>query len=475
MQGEQPVATHEIPGTPESQNECFLCTLDPSKQPCARPQIEGRLIAIQEHMQEGERTAVVLLQSGTALVEVKLDGQYYRSLVKDIKMRNDVLNKLTLRIYHLPKPPEIRTNQKETRLCYTGNAYTLAVLEPDMLLNITDLNQAEYCARQYLLHRLSPSGSSPATIRGNLVHYCFKELLKAHDRGYFTSTEQETQSPLAFMQHHLERALQINNLDMALASVSDETMREEAAPHLESLARWFETERDTLWDMPGSYVEAQDELGDYSSGNQVRAETFLLAPEIGLRGRLDLFWQQTGRQRLLELKTGGAKGDLPKRDHRWQVYGYHALLSVRHNSQMKKAMATLLYSGTPGSAQAFGIHATIREIQRVNERRNTLIISRISAIPPAPPGVSRCSKCAMLTQCQNVSSLLQWQPPEVEQNGHAQPTLNGYAERIVHSEQNGYANKHPDRDFFVQASNNRHNSGKLQSPNASNAGAQLAG
>src|SRR6266702_253264 len=161
MQGEQPVATHEIPGTSESQNECFPSTLDPSKQPCARPQIEGRLIAIQERMQEGERTAVVLLQSGTALVEVQLPGQYYRSLVRDFSMRNDVLNRLTYRIDHLPKPPQMRTDQEEVRLCYAGNAYTLAVLEPDMLLNITDLNQAEYCARQYLLRRLSPSGSSP--------------------------------------------------------------------------------------------------------------------------------------------------------------------------------------------------------------------------------------------------------------------------------------------------------------------------
>src|SRR5882724_8161269 len=131
MQGEQPVATYEIPGTSESQSECFLCTLDPSKQPCARPQIEGRLMAVQERMQEGERIAVVLLQCGTALVEVQLDGQYYRSLVKDFRMRNDVLNKLTLRIYHLPKPPEMKTNQEEVRLCYVGNAYTLAVLEPD--------------------------------------------------------------------------------------------------------------------------------------------------------------------------------------------------------------------------------------------------------------------------------------------------------------------------------------------------------
>ena len=63
--------------------------------------------------------------------------------------------------------------------------------------------------------------------------------------------------------------------------------------------------------MPATYMEGQtEEAGKPRSGNHVRAETFLLAPEIGLRGRLDLFWQQSGQQRLLELKTGGGQGNL---------------------------------------------------------------------------------------------------------------------------------------------------------------------
>ncbi len=437
------MAVYEVPGAEEGRQECFLCTLDPAKQICIQAQIEGRLVAVQERVQGGERIPVILLATGSSRVEIQLDGPYYRGLVKELKARSDVLNKVSVRVYHLPKEPERSEGKSGPRLCYTGNTYTLAVLEPDMLMNITDLNQAEYCARQYLLRRLSPSGSSPATIRGNLIHHCFKELLKAHDRGYFNTattaeeSTEETKSPLAVMQQSLKQALEINNLDMALSSVTSESMREEVGPHLESLARWFEMERDTLWDMPGSYAEEQNEQGEQQSGNQVRAETFLLAPEIGLRGRLDLFWQQAGRQRLLELKTGGAKGDLPKREHRWQVYGYQALLSVRRNSQMKRALGTLLYSGTPGSAQAFGIHASIREIQRVNERRNTLVLSRISATPPAPPGVSRCSKCAMLSQCQDVSSLLNWQAPILEEKEQREVSKN---EHVL---------KHIERDFFA--------------------------
>jgi len=375
------------------------------------------VVTANERLLDGIKTPVVILDTGAARVEVQLPDQYYRSLIRELKNRGDVIGnyQLTMRVYHLPSPPALVEYKGRSRRCYKGNAYTLAVLEPDTLLNITDLNMAEYCPRQHMLNRFSPSPASAATIRGNLVHHCFKELLKEHDRGKFTShtaTDEQAgeETALDALHRHLEQALQLNSIEMALANVSVEGMRADVVPHLESLAHWYESERNTLWDMPATYADERE----HQSGNQVRAETFLLAPEIGLRGRLDLFWQQSGRQRLLELKTGGATGELPKREHRWQVYGYHALLTVRRDSKMKKALATLLYSGTPGYAQAFGIPASIREIQRVNETRNTLILSQITGIPTAPPGPSRCTKCAMLNQCQNVSSLLDWQPPEID-------------------------------------------------------------
>ncbi len=395
----------------ETHQECFLCAFGPER-PCHEMQLEGRIVSAYERTIDGERTSIVLLDTGTSRVEVRLSDQYYRGLIEALTAHADIINnhRPSLRIYHLPTAPRERDYNGATRRIYTASSYTLAVLEPDILLNITDLSQAQYCLRQDTLRRLSPSGATAATIRGNLAHYCFKELLKEHAHGRLNTT------PLESLQRHLEEALHLNSLDLALVGASVDTMRAEVAPHLASLANWYESESNTLWDMSadsGEEMAANGENGNASqSRNQVRAETLLLAPEIGLRGRLDLFWQQSDRQRLLELKTGGSSGELPKREHRWQVYGYHALLAVRRDSKMKKALATLLYSGTPGSSQAFAIRATIRDLQRVNESRNLLVLSRITDIPAKPPGPSRCTRCSLLTQCQTVSSLLKWEPPQ---------------------------------------------------------------
>ena len=415
------MVTHDSRDQEQKRHECFLCSLD--QLPCAVPKLEGYIIHAHEFKSGGETIPSITISLGTELASLSLT-HHYRSLVQRLTDLGDNLHKhkLRLRVFHLP--PAIGTAESKGRIVYRyrANDYTLAILEPDTILNITDLNDAEYCARQYLLRRLASSPQSAATIRGNLVHSSFKELLKEYDRGelmtgYAVNGEE---TPLATLHRHFDLALESSSIDLALINTSTEAIRAEVIPHLESLATWFEKQRTTLWDMPTTVAARggqTDTSEEYSGENLVRAETFLLAPEIGLRGRLDLLWRHAGRQRLLELKTSGATGELPKSSHKWQVQGYHALLAVRQDPRLKKALAILLYSGAPGEAQDFGIRATENQLQRVIEKRNILVLSHVTGIPPTPPGPSRCTKCIMLAQCEQVSSLLDWQPPERELGG----------------------------------------------------------
>ncbi len=387
--------------------ECFLCAMD--SEPCAVKMLEGTIVSVREFNSQGEIFPYITLAVGGELATLRLPPPY-RSLVRSLNDLGADLRrrKLTLRVFHLPAALATSEHKGQLLHRYQACEYTLAILEPDTLLNITDLNHADYCARQYLLNRLASSPQSAAAMRGNLVHSSFKELLKEHDRGELMQggAERGKETPLATLQRHFEQALERSSIDLAITNTPVEEVRADAAPHLQSLANWFEQQHASLWDMPTQ--PASDTEGE----NMVRAETFLLAPEIGLRGRLDALWRQRSRQRLLELKTGGASGDLPRSAHRWQVQGYFSLLAVRRDPRMKNALATLLYSGTPGAATDFNLRFTITQFQRVNETRNILAFSHVTGIAPAPPGPSRCSKCAMLEQCQAVSSLLDWLPPQ---------------------------------------------------------------
>jgi DNA replication ATP-dependent helicase/nuclease Dna2 len=424
--------------------ECFLCAMD---KPCAIKKLEGTIVSAHEFNSQGEIFPYITIAAGGELATLRLT-QTYRSLVKCLNGLGADLrrHKLTLRVFHLPAAFATSEHKGQTLHRYIAGDHTLAILEPDTLLNITDLNHADYCARQYLLNRLASSAQSAAAMRGNLVHSSFKELLKEHDRGELMrgSVERGEETPLETLHRHFEQALERSSIDLAITNTSADELRADAAPHLQSLANWFDQQHGNLWDMPAQPSrDAEHEAQDAASENMVRAETFLLAPEIGLRGRLDVLWRQRSRQRLLELKTGGASGDLPKSAHRWQVQGYFSLLAVRRDPRMKNALATLLYSGTPGAATDFNLRFTITQFQRVNETRNLLAFSHVTGIAPAPPGPSRCSKCAMLEQCRAVSLLLDWQPPQPDQAGE-----NGQFDQAQAARQAAERYSETDRAFF---------------------------
>ncbi len=399
----------------QEEQECFLCLFAKVRPhadmewPCVEKKLQGHLLSAQERMVNDKLTPCITVDLGTKLAVIALPADYYRELIRDIVARSKTIRRMPITIYHLPAPTDVTEYKGKPLYRYIAYANTLAVLEPDTLLNITDLSQADYCNRKYLLNRLVSSPPSTASIRGNLIHACFTKLLK-HDP---TNTN-SSKTSLDILRDTFEEALTLSSMEMALANISADSMRIDVQPHLESLAVWYDSNRISLW-------------GNSDDAHTVRAETFLLVPELGLRGRLDVYWEQPMNQSLLELKTGGASGNIPKSEHRQQVHGYQALLAVRQNSKMNKAQARLLYSGTPGQATSSELRLDTRSLQRITTMRNTLILSHATGTPPAPPA-RKCTKCSMLNTCERVSSLLDWYPPQPVQD--SQPAQEE-AERIV--------------------------------------------
>ena len=363
---------------------CFICQLD--TRPCEVATLEGALVAVSERIagQQGRPPPGVTLRlDDDALVFIVLND-HARPLVSALAALEPArLRGLRLRVYHLWRGRPAAPDHSDLPARYHASALSVVALEPDLLLNITDINNAEYCVRQYPLRRMVPSPPSAASLKGIVIHQAFKEMLKAG--------RPEVAAPL-------RQALRGQATELALRQLDADSLRAEAEPHMLALAQWYGSQRSTLW----------------ASAPDIRAETFLLAPEVGLKGRLDFYMRAVSGDALLELKTGKATAQLPKREHRWQVFGYQTLLTVRQPPERRKPAATLLYSGTPGQAEGYTIPLTARDLHRVLELRNLLALTHASGVVPPPPGGKKCARCALRPACARASALLGWEPPPDE-------------------------------------------------------------
>ena len=376
MAAEEPEGS-ERPAEPADARKpvCFLCPWEADgAPPCDLATLAGELRDATYDAQARRLDLVIRTESGaTARVYCAEQGRVlWRELAAYPAER---WQGLRLAVHHLARA----TTPGSWRLLPAG----VIVLEPDLLLNITDINNAEYCVRQYPLRRMVPSPPSAASLRGTLVHSAFKELLKGGDEP---------------IEVYLQRALEGSRVDLALRQISEEEMASEAAPHVRALATWYANSRQTLWG---------------ATPPEIRAETFLLAPEVGLKGRLDVLLHDADGGSLLELKTGAVRSDLPKREHRWQVHGYQALLAARFPGRRNNPNATLLYSGTPGSAESRRIPFTLRDLHRVLELRNALALVHATGAVPPPPSPAKCARCMLRHDCVRASTLLGWQPPDL--------------------------------------------------------------
>ncbi|HEX8731688.1 MAG TPA: PD-(D/E)XK nuclease family protein, partial [Ktedonobacterales bacterium] len=357
---------------------CFVCQLD--TRVCEVAALEGMLEGVTERL-GGQPIPAAKLRLASGELAVIALNDHARPLVAALAaLELERLRGLRLRVYHLWRGSPVASG---AYVRYHTNAQSVVALEPDLLLNITDINNAEYCVRQYPLRRMTPSTPNAATIKGQVIHTAFKEMLKAG--------QAEVAAPL-------EQALRGQAAEIGLRQLDADVIRAEAEPHMAALAQWYGSQRANLW----------------ASAPDIRAETFLLAPEVGLKGRLDVYMRDVGGDALLELKTGQARTDLPKREHRWQVYGYQTLLTVRQPPERRKPAATLLYSGTSGQAEGHTIPFTARDLRRVLELRNQLALTHATGAVPAPPGGAKCARCALHTACERASALLGWEAPPSE-------------------------------------------------------------
>ncbi|MGH2484686.1 MAG: hypothetical protein ACRDHE_01610, partial [Ktedonobacterales bacterium] len=225
------------PATPaapsrDTRPPCFLCAY--SDTPCDVDRSDGLLLRVRERDARSGCPTLTLAGDDGATVEIQMHPEH-RSVVQPLAaLTDDALRTVRVRVWHLLRISA--GNDGGQRLKATP--VSVLVVEPDLLLNITDINNAEYCVRQYPLRRMVPSPPNAATLRGSIIHSAFKELLKG---GGATTRGDE-----------LRRALNSYSSDLALRQLSPDEVAADAEPHMAALWSWYDTQNTALWGRVGS-------------------------------------------------------------------------------------------------------------------------------------------------------------------------------------------------------------------------------
>ena len=259
----------------------------------------------------------------------------------------------------------------ETGYATTGDSYV--VVEPDFLVDVTDVRGWVQCPRVYYLNKLSGVPLAYPVVKGTLVHEVFGDLLRGVD------LDEAVESRVA------EAGLDLGLLGRERAEVADEVRRNAAA--IEG------------WLAQGALDEADD----------WRSERTLISPTFGLKGRADA----VRRGMPVELKTGKNTKREPRFHDKMQAACY-ALVLDEHDEGADTA--TLLYTknatldrseanGDLSPAKDFSVGRGLKEF--AVRTRNEIAATEFAAdVPTGYEADAKCEYCFERDSCMVVAGRL---------------------------------------------------------------------
>ena len=273
----------------------------------------------------------------------------------------------------------------ETQYATTGDSQI--VLEPDYLVNVTDVRSWVQCPRLHYLNRLSGVPLNYPVVKGTIVHEVFSDLLRGGD----------VESAID------ERVAEVG-LDLGLLDRDATEVREDVGDHARAIDGWLRQ-------------------GTLEGGNEWRSEQTLISERYGLKGRADA----VRRGAPVELKTGKNTKSEPRFPDKVQVACYALLLGERAETP---DTGTLIYtknatldrneeSGDLSPAKDFSLNSGL--LNYVLRKRNELAAMAIAEeVPTGYEANATCNYCFEQDTCLVVSGRLD-QESKAGQIGQAIP------------------------------------------------------
>ena len=182
---------------------------------------------------------------------------------------------------------ERRTYQGETQ--YTTGSDTMVVVEPDFIVDVTDIRSWVQCPRMYYLNKIDGLPLAYPVVKGTIVHEVFGDLLRGRDLD--TAVEEQVEAA---------------GLELGLLGRKASDVTGDVRDHASAIEGWL----------------AQ---GTLTERDEWRSEMTLISERYGIKGRADA----VRRGMPVELKTGKNTRREPRFHDKIQAAAYALILGER--------------------------------------------------------------------------------------------------------------------------------------------------
>ncbi len=256
---------------------------------------------------------------------------------------------------------------------YATSSESYVVLEPDFLVDVTDIRSWVQCPRLYYLNKLSGIPLNYPVVKGTIVHEVFGDLLRGIE-----------------LDDAVTDRVAAAGLELGLLGRDRTTVEDEVRRNAAGIQRWLEQ-------------------GTLTETDEWRSERTLVSPTFGIKGRADAVRNGTP----VELKTGKNTGRDPRFHDKVQATAYALIL---REAGTDVETGTLLYTknaaldgddagGDLSPAKDFSINRGLLEFV-VRTRNELAAMEYGKGIPTGYEADARCEYCFEQDTCRVVSGRL---------------------------------------------------------------------
>ena len=341
-------------------------------------------------------------------LKIKLNNEFKTSvrIVKDI-FNSNVQSSVSQNVPAALINVELIKNE----LTFNKELESYFVLDPSILINVTDLTKFDFYDRSIFNRKFSNFLPNKYTLIGNIVHEVFEDII--------TDISIDKSKYFDKLRKKLDETIHKNIIYFAILNLNIEKITQAIKNHLNALYLYIKKNK------------------NFYINKKVFSEHYIVDTEFGMKGKIDSVIMSKDKLIAVELKTGKTWKKHAKTGHSYQVQAYSLLLANKYK-QKEVVPPLIIYSGdykkydfkSPQSIKlGLKVDFNYNTISNVINLRNRLVADEIFYnLNYEHKRFSKCDKCFHLQECICINN------GKIKPNFELNPLLIDYYNSLNHDQ-----------------------------------------